>query len=439
MRRFRTGLRPLAGMLMIPLACALAPRSAHAQEVPTLTLQEAIDLALRHSPQMAQAEGSVTNALGAERTAIGAFLPSLSMSSGASHSSSERFNPQTNTSVTGSSNSYNAGISASLELFTGGRRVAELSRARAETSASEAALIESRFAVILSAKRAFFEVLRADDLIRVAEARLQRAQEDLEAAQRRQQVGSATRSDVLRAQLEVTNARQTLLQARNQKRTAAFNLGRLVGVTGEVEARRDEADFAVEPLPMGRDELARLVLEAAPRVRSAEAALESAEAGVKAARAQYLPSIRASSGYNWFNQEAVLSTGRTSWSLGLSLSYPIFNGFNREVAVERSRVQAKVAEIQREDARRAALAELERVLGALTLAEEQLALTEEAVRVAEEDLRVQQERYRLGVSTILDQVASQHNLVQAEVNRITALYDYLLARAELEALIGRDL
>lgn len=439
MRRFRAGPRLLAGMLMIPLIGGVAARPALAQAVPVLGLDEAIELALRHSPIMAQAQGAVTNSLGGERTALGQFLPSVSLSTGASHSSSERFNPQTNTSVTGSSNSYNAGLSASLELYTGGRRMAELTRARAETEASEAALIESRFSVILSTKRAFFEVLRADDLIRVAEARLQRAQEDLEAAQRRQQVGSATSSDVLRAQLEVTNARQSLLQARNQRRTAAFNLGRLVGVTGEVHARRDAEELAVAPLPLSRDELVQLVLETAPSVRSAEAALQSAEAGVKAARAQYLPSLRASSGYNWFNQEATLSNGRTSWSLGLSLSYPIFNGFSREVALERSRVQATIAEIQREDARRAAIAELERVLGALALAEEQLALTEEAVRVAEEDLRVQQERYRLGVSTILDQVSSQHNLVQAEVNRITALYDYLLARAELEALIGRDL
>ena len=98
-----------------------------------------------------------------------------------------------------------------------------------------------------------------------------------------------------------------------------------------------------------------------------------------------------------------------------------------------------VARAQLEDARRAARAELERVLANLRLAEERIALTEEAVRVAEEDLRVQQERYRLGASTILEQITSQVNLMQAEVDRISARYDYHIARAELEALLGREL
>ena len=61
------------------------------------------------------------------------------------------------------------------------------------------------------------------------------------------------------------------------------------------------------------------------------------------------------------------------------------------------------------------------------------------MRVAEEDLRVQQDRYRLGASTILDQIQSQENLVQAETDVVTTRYDYQIARAELEALLGRAL
>jgi len=431
----------LGGLVVCWPAAGGATAWAQAQgpALPAMTLDEAIEAALRHSPQIAQAEGAIRNAESGTRTAWGSYLPNLSFSTGGSRRSSEIFNPTTNTMVkSDASVGYNAGLSSSIDLFTGGRRGAEMNRARADEISAEAGLVQQRFAVILNTKRAFFEVLRADELIRVSELRLQRAQEALEAAERRAQVGTATQSDILRAQLEVANARQALLQAQNQKTVGAFALGRLVGVSGPVGARQGE-QLAFEPLQLNREELVAEVLRQAPAVRAAQAAADAASAGARAARAQYLPTISASGSYNLSNREIDLGTSNKSWNLSLSLSYPIFNRFQREANVSRANVQADIAAAQLADAKRAARADLERVLGALELAQEQIKLTEEAVRVAQEDLRLQQERYRLGVSTILDQVASQANLVQAEVNHINARFDFQTAKAELEALLGRSL
>src|SRR5690606_25254735 len=265
------------------LALLGVPHPATAQDERTVTLEEAIELALRHSPQIAQATGAMSNAESAERTAWGAFLPSLSLSTRTSLSSSTRFNSETNTVVTSpSSQSYNAGLSSSIDLFTGGRRGAELEQARAQTAAAEVAFVQQRFAVMLAAKRAVFDVLQADELIRIAEARVQRAREGVEAATRRMEVGSGTRSDVLRAGLELTNAQQSLLQARSQRRTAAFALGRLVGESGPVGARLTEP-LQPRPLAYSREELLQLVLEQAPSVRSAVAAQRAADASVRSA------------------------------------------------------------------------------------------------------------------------------------------------------------
>lgn len=426
------------GLGMLAWIVTVATPAAGQQPEAVVTLEEAIAAANRNHPALIQGRGAVQTAEAGERSAWGSFLPSISLSSGASRSSTQRFNPQTNTTVSGSRDTYSAGLSSSVDLFTAGRRGAELRQARAETEAAEASLLNQRFAVILSVKRAFFAVLRADELIRVAEAGLNRAQEGLEAARRRMSAGTATRSDVLRAELEIANARQALLQAQTQRRTATFELGRVIGMDGAVGARLSEP---LEPRPLGAsdEELAAMVLQSAPSVRAAEGAARAADAGASAARTQYFPSLRLSGGYDWANQNAAFDGGTTSWSMRLNLSYPLFNGFTREANVERAEVQAKVARAQLEDARRAARAELESVLANLRLAEQRIELTEEAVRVAEEDLRVQQERYRLGASTILDQITSQVNLMQAEVDRIAARYDYHLARAELEALVGREL
>ncbi|HEX2189348.1 MAG TPA: TolC family protein, partial [Longimicrobiaceae bacterium] len=184
--------------------------------------------------------------------------------------------------------------------------------------------------------------------------------------------------------------------------------------------------------------LAALVGTQAPGVRAEAAGLTAAEAGVAASRAQYRPTISLGTGADWANQDPALD-GRANWDLRLGVSIPIFDGFQREASVERARVQADVARVQLADAGRAARAELERTLSALRLAEQRITLAGEAVQVAEEDLRVQDQRYRMGSSTMLDRLASQTAVTQAENDLVAARYDYQLARAELEALVGREL
>jgi outer membrane protein TolC len=423
---------------LLLLGAGAAQAAAQQPAMPALTMEEVIERALQHSPQIAQATGSVQTSASAERTALGAYLPNLSFSSGASLNSSQRFDERTNTFVSGSNDSYNAGLSTGVDLFTGGRRGAELTRSRANTDAAEASLIEQRYAVTRNAKVAFYNVLRAIDVIRAAEARQQRAQEALEAAERRQQVGSATRSDVLRGQLEMTNARQALLQAANQKRSANFALGALVGVDGPVDAAVGDSLVATE-LPFSAEQLLEMALAQSPSVVSALASERAADASVKVARAQYMPSVNTSGRYSWSNDAPSFSEARGSWSLSLGVSLPVFNRFAREDSYERARVQARVAGFQLADARRQVRAQLEQMLGALETARQQIALAQQSLSVAQEDMRVQEERYRMGVSTILERVTSQENLVSAESSVISARYDYQLALASLESLIGREL
>lgn len=430
----------LLAVVLAATAGALTPRVAHGQAADEIvvSLEEAIERAVQYSPVMQQRLGAITTAASGERTAFGSFLPSLSLSSGASLSSTERFDSNLGTTVTGSSDSYSAGLSTGMDVFTAGRRGAQLRQARAQLDAAEASFVEQRFNVTLAAKRAFFEVLRAEETMRISEARLERAEQGLDAAENRVRVGTATSSDALRGRLEVNQARQALLQAQTQRRNAAFTLGAAIGHDGPVGARLD-SPLDPRPVDVTREQLVEMAVGTAPAVTTAEANVLANQAAVRASRTQYFPTLRASGGYDWFNQERSLNDGRTSWGMRLSLSYPIFNGFAREDAIERAQVQARVSQAQLDDSRRQIRADVERAYAGIELADQQIELAQEAVDVATEDLRVQQERYRLGVSTILEQVTSQIALAEAELNLVAARYDYQIARAELEALIGREL
>lgn len=405
---------------------------------PEVTLDEAIARTLAASPVMATADGARRAAGAATRSATGAFLPSLSVGSGLLHSNQSQV-PTAAGSSAEVQTAYSASVSSGLELFDGGRRFAARRAAVALQNAADAGLVQARFLTALVAKQAFYDVLRADQLLAVAAARIAQAERSAEIARARLATGTTTRSDVLRAELELAAAQQAQLAATEQRQAATLALGRLIGADGAVAARSDTAALAPRPLPLSREELEALAAAQAPAVVAARERQRAAAAGVTQARSQWLPSVTAGAGYNVANNVVLPGAPRDGWALSLGLSYPVFNGFRREEQVARARVDATVADAVAADAARQARAEAGRLAGSVALTAERVALAAGAVDLAREDLRVIEARYRVGASTILDLITSQLNQVQAQTNLVGARYDYLLARAGLEAVVGRDL
>src|SRR4029079_9926751 len=122
-----------------------------------------------------------------------------------------------------------------------------------------------------------------------------------------------------------------------------------------------------------------------------------------------------------------------------SLNFPLLNGLAREVNVARASVAEDVASVALRDAQRGAHESLVQSLGQMRTAQEQVAIQTLSIAAATEDLRVQQRRYELGATTLLDLLTSQTQLDNARGALIRARYDYRVAKAQLEALIGRDL
>lgn len=404
-----------------------------------LDLPTVISRALAASPQATLGEAGVRTARSEGRVATGAYLPTLNLNSTAlrsdimSGASAVPGGP-----VSPAASAYSAGVSSSLELFTGGRRGADRARAHADLGAAEATNVSARFAVTLQAQRAYFEVLRGGELLAVARARVVRAQEGLRYARDRVRAGTATRSDQLRAELELTAGEQQMLAASDTLQSAAFALGRLVGSDAPVGA---QAPASLEPraLSLRDSDIVRLAIASSPEVRAAEASARATGAATRSARAQYLPDLRLTGGYNMANQSVVVGAARPGWTLGVGTSFPLFNGFQREDAVTRADAANSVAQATALDAVRQARAESARLINVLHLAERNIALATQAVTAAREDLRVQTERYRAGIATALDRMTSELAVTQAELGLVAAHYNYQVTRATLEALVGQSL
>ena len=413
------------------------PAGVRAQQ--TVTLDEAINLALARSPSYAQAGVSVDNARETRRTAVGAFLPTLSLSTGASMRPGSVFDPTTQAQISATNRSLTGGLSVGTDLFAGGRNRAELSRAAVEIQAADASLEGQRFQLILQTKQLFFGALEQADLFEVAQARVGRAEESLELVRRQVAVGAATASDSLRARLELANARQSALQTEAQLRAARMSLGRQIGASEPVQAFLPE-DLSPSPLPLADEEIYRIAELSSPEVRASQLSARANESSLTSARAAYLPTARISSGYNWSNNEWDFGGGEGRWNgLSLSLSYSLFNGFSRESSVARAENQLFISRLQEDDTRLQARQLADAALFAIRTAEQAVEIAEEAVLVSREDLRVVLERYGVGVATIFEVVTSQVALDEAEAGRVSTRYDYLIARAELESILGQEL
>lgn len=422
---------------------ALAIISAlRGDSVPQVTLTEAIERANRVQPTVVQARGQIRTAESQKKVAVGAWLPSVNATSSGGYSYSEgtRTDPITQEVVLGNTESQSVavGFSANYEVFTGFRRGADKRAANAGIAAAEAGFVNASYQQRLTTTNQYLAALAARQLVTVRESSLRRAEEQLRAAVARLHAGSATRSDSLRSLVQVGNAQVALVNTLSDLQAAEAQLGRLIGVQGRARAADDSAFYRVTAA-VDTVALRTEARSAAPQVQSAEAQRDQAKAQLSASKSAYWPTVNLNGAWNYTGSDRNDYQLFNARQVTLGLTWPLFNRFQRERNIDLQRVAFDNAESQALDVARQVDAELSAQLGQLDATRLRIAISQTNLAAAQEDLRVQAERYRLGASTLIEVLTSQEALNQAEVDAVTARFDYLRAKAQVEAIIGRPL
>ncbi len=406
-----------------------------------VTLEEAIRLAEQVQPSVVQARGQVQTAGAELRSAKGAYLPTLALSGIGSESYSglrTRVDPTTNQIVGGAwTRSGGTTLSSSIDLFTGFQRRAQTRAARANTEAADAGLVNARYQQRLTTTNQFFDALSAAQLVSVRQASVREAEEQLRAAIAKLRVGTATRADTLTSRVNLGTAQVNLATAHSDLAAAEAGLAHLIGRSGRVAALDDSSFYH---LPMiDTTGLRTEAMQQSPQVQEALASARAARASVSAAKANYWPtlSLGASTGLNATQGTGTGVTNSTRFSL--QLSWNIFDGFAREAQIVTQQSNADLAEALASDDARAADAGVTIYLAQLEAARTSVAITQTSVAAGEENLRVLQARYQQGVATIVDLLTAQTTLDQVKVDAVNARFDYLRAKAQIEALVGHAL
>ena len=432
--------------LISAAALSIGSTAAFAQSIDTtatpISLTDAIRLAQKNSVTTVQARGTIRTSEASVKQSYAAFLPTFSVSASRQKQSGDRFDTQGNlVPFTGQPTNYSTGLQSSLQLFDGGRRFFDVKRSKADVDAAEAGETASLYNVALQVKQQYYNILAARESKSASDAQLQQAEQQLRASSLRLRAGAAIVSDSLRSVVAVGNARLAQLTAENNLRVANATLTRLVASPTPVTASPSDTIDQQVTIP----DIAELdpLVNRAPAIQQADAQLASAHASLRSAKSAFLPTINMNFNRSGSGLDPQFGIGDKRYAynqnLSFSLNFPLLNGLNREVTVARAIVAEDIAEVQLRDAKLLAHETLVQSIGQMKTAQEQVAIQTVSLAAATEDVRVQQRRYELGATTLLDLLSSQTALDNARIALIRARYDYRVAKAQLEALIGRDL
>jgi outer membrane protein len=425
-------------LILLIATCATAPAQSGGTTPSFLTQDQAIALALEHHPSLRNAGANLRVSEALVRQALSAYFPLISASGSGSHiEGAFVFNP----SIPARDqmyNSYSLGIQGQLTMFDFGKTANRVGAGNRTVEAAEFDVRAARDQVVTNVQIAYFGYMQARRVDRVNQEAVAQAAEHLAQAKAFYSVGRRPQFDVTKAEVDLANANVALIRGRNQLQLARIQLENAMGVH-PAEDFRIEDQFVISPVAVSLDSVKAVAMERRPEVLGGRARLRANEALVSAAWSQHLPTLSATGSYTWsgFSTPIVLLPqlfGR--WSAGLSLTFPIFQGFSLDAQVEQAKANVDGAKASLDLLIENVLLEVEQNFYALGEASERIGAAVRLVEQAEQNLNLAQRQYAAGVGTPLDVADAQLSRSNALITQIQAEYDYNVALVRLRRAAG---
>lgn len=341
----------------------------------------------------------------------------------------------------GQENTYQATVTGSQMLYSGGRVGAALNIAHNFRDAAGLQMTEQLADLELQVRSAYYQAQLAGQLQGIAEAAVAQAEQFLEQEQLRQRAGESSELDVLRAQVSLANLRPQEVQARNAAELARLQLKRLVNVPLTRRVRLTTAldvPTAEELAPPQED--AGVLLQQRAAIKASERQVQIRRQQVRVARGAYLPSLslRMSYGKQLFPTGIFDFNGvpRTDWTASLSMDIPIFDGLRRSAQVQEAQIQLSQARLQLAQLREQVQLQYEQALGERERAAAEIAARQQTVAQAQRVYDLTVLRYDRGLATQLEVSDARLSLLQARTNLAQGLSDFYVADATYRRSLG---
>ena len=419
----------MSGM-MTGFAAAVVPKTP--QEI---TVDEAVRLALANNPsgkiavfEFEAAKGALTSARSYRWFTISAQHKDSWTWNGETYNKKYGYDP--NFVV----DSFTNSASLNWTLWSGNKIESQVSQAKLSLDSSQWGIAKARQQLKYDATDAYFKFMAARDNVKLSQESVERLERYLRDVKLQFDVGVVAKVDVLRSEVSLAQARQTLIEAQNTYDLTMANLNNIIGLplTTELNIKGDMGYARYEK------ELAACVdaaLRQRPEISQYTDAAKIAQEGVTIAKSGYLPTVSAVYNAGWSNDQFP-GGNNYNWSVYLLTSWTLFDSGLTAGKVKQAVEGYKKAQEQLKQTVDSVQLDVRSTYLSLKSSEQSIATSSSAVGLAEEDYKIKVIRYQAGVGTNLDVLDAQVALTTAKNNYLQAMYNFNNYRAKLDKAMG---
>ncbi|MBN1906895.1 MAG: TolC family protein [Deltaproteobacteria bacterium] len=340
----------------------------------------------------------------------------------------------------GTENNYQWQGTITQPLFTGFALTSAYELAKLGIDLSNMELDIEKLDIALKAKDAYFNILKADKAVLVAQSAVESLQEHLNVAQNFYKVGMIPVNDLLKAEVELANSEQNLIKAQNGAKLAraSFNIVLSRPINAPVEVV-DKQDYAVEPIDF--DRFYDQAIKKRPEISAVDINDQQVDQQIRIAKSKYYPEVSLT--YNYTKSGDTPSVSGSSalldssgWQAMANLSWNLWSWGSDHYSIRQKELNKEQLINTKRSIEDGIKLEIKNAVLNLEETEKRIPAAKKAVEQGEENLRVSNERYKAQVTTSTEVLDAQTLLTQARSNYYSALYDHHLAKAALLRAIG---
>ncbi len=335
---------------------------------------------------------------------------------------------------------YNLRLSMQQPLFTGFRLDATNHAADYSVQASNQEYAKDRSDLVYNVKNAYWSLYKANEVKKVVEENVAQIKAHVDDVQKMMDQGMATTNDVLKIQVQLSDAQLRQIDANNQVRLAVIGLDNTLGVPLNTDVEL-ETPIVHDPREFpALDQLVARALDTRPDVRAMDYRVKAADASVTAARSGWYPQIYLSGNYYYARPNQRLfptqNLFKDTWDVGVNVSLDIWNWGTTIHQIDQAQAQMAQTKDGLGQLQDAITLEITQTYLNLRQSKERISVAQKGVDQAQENYRITHERFTEGLALNSDMLDAEVALLQAKLNYTQALVDYELAESRLERALG---
>lgn len=435
----------LTAMALCAFGFAKAQTEQTTQNTLTLTLDKALEIALDENPTIKVAAEEIALKKVASKEAWQSLLPEASLNGSLDHTikaAEMKLNDMSFKMGQDGTNTANAGLSINLPLFA-----PAVYRAMSMTKTDiELAVEKSRASeldLINQVTKAYYQLMLAQDSYEVLQGSYKLAEDNFNVVNAKYQQGAVSEFDKISAEVQMRSIKPNVISAANAVTLAKLQLKVLMGITADVDIKTDDNLTNYESMLFANQlKEEDMSLENNTTMKQFELNMKLLEKNVKSLKTNFMPTLSMSFSYQYqslYNPNINFFdyTWSNSSSLMFNLSIPLYRASNF-TKVKSARIQMRQLDWNRIYTERKLNMQVVSYRNNMTASSEQVVSNKENVMQAEKAVQIAGKRYEVGKGTVLELNSSQVSLTQAQLTYNQSIYDYLVAKADLDQVLGKQ-